>query len=453
MLCHLLIIKLHGVRKMLRYIKLKNYRSFTDLSFDMTGKNGVPKNLIILYGENGVGKTNLVNVFDTLNDTFSSLSLRNMIMSFLENNKDSVASEKLTSLYNYLDASRIIKDNKTIDSEDNMSIEVGFCLNDKNGTYKIEFDNERIVSERLEYVLNKNKITFYDIQDNERKVNPQILSNAYAVELMKMADKYWGKHSIMAILFNAVDEYTNDYIKDTFCEQLRKIICYFQTISTCILRNESSGLNVVRSGSLLTSFDEGEVDENDEYKIFHTEKLIDTYFKDAYTDISGVFYRKDKIDNRIKYSLYFKKKISGKTVNVRYDAESRGTRNMIMLLPYFLAAMDNQVVIIDEIDNGIHDILLNAVIKNLSYHIGGQLFMTTHNTMFLAEYSFKDSIYFIVEDLDGYKEIKSINDFGYRIQQKSNVMANYLDEKFSKSPWNGTNVDFVKLLDIEKEEV
>lgn len=438
---------------MLRYMKLKNYRSFTDLSFDMTGKNGVPKKLIILYGENGVGKTNLVNVLDTLNDTFSSLSLRNMIMSFLENNKDSVASERLTSLYNYLDASRIIKDNKTIDSEDNMCIEVGFCLNDKNGTYKIEFDNERIVSERLEYVLNRNKIAFYDIQDNERKINPQILSNAYAGELMNMAEKYWGKHSIMAILFYAVDEYTNDFIKEAFCEPLHKIIDYFRSISTYLLRNESRRENIVKSRSLLQSFDEGEVDEIDEKIIIHTEKLIDAYFKDAYTDISGVYYRKDKKDNKIKYSLYFQKKISGKTVNVRYDEESRGTRNMIMLLPYFLAAMDNQVVVIDEIDNGIHDILLNAVIKNLADHIGGQLFMTTHNTMFLAEYSFKDSIYFIVEDLDGYKEIKSINDFGYRIQQNSNVMANYLDEKFSKSPWNGTNVDFVKLLDIEKEEV
>ena len=71
---------------MIRYINLKNYRSFTDLSFDMTGKNGVPKKMIIMYGENGVGKTNLINVIDTLYNSFQTLNLRNFTMKLKNNN-------------------------------------------------------------------------------------------------------------------------------------------------------------------------------------------------------------------------------------------------------------------------------------------------------------------------------------------------------------------------------
>lgn len=60
-----------------------------------------------------------------------------------------------------------------------------------------------------------------------------------------------------------------------------------------------------------------------------------------------------------------------------------------------------RVVAIDEIDNGIHDILLKSLISNLAQNIDGQLIMTTHNTMFLEEYDLKDYVYFIVTDEHG----------------------------------------------------
>ena len=45
---------------MLKSIKLKNFRSFGNLEANFTTKSGRPKKLIMIYGENGSGKSNLM---------------------------------------------------------------------------------------------------------------------------------------------------------------------------------------------------------------------------------------------------------------------------------------------------------------------------------------------------------------------------------------------------------
>lgn len=430
---------------MLRYLKLKNYRSITDLSFDMTGKNGEPKKMIVLYGENGVGKTNIVNVLDTLYDIFHTLSFRNFIMSLLENQADGIDSNNRAIFNSIMDVSHLILENKTIDSEGEMCIEFGFCIDNKNGVYRIEFDNERIIKERLEFVLNKNKIVFYDLAIDSHKVNSQIVSNAYLADLNNAIEKYWGKHSLMAILFNAFDEYTFDYISETLSESLIQVVHYFQNFTAFLVKNKTRKGNIGRTNNLLNDFDEGEIDDNQEVSLRYTQELVNLYFTELYTDITRVYYKTENANGKIKYCLFFRRIISGKEIDVKYDEESCGTRNLLSLLPYLLAAIDSRVVAIDEIDNGIHDILLCSLINNLYKNIDGQLLVTTHNTAFLEEYELKDSLYFLVVDEAGNKEIKSINDFGFRIQPNSNVMANYLKGRFSKSPWNGTNIDFASL--------
>jgi AAA15 family ATPase/GTPase len=48
-------------------IRLVNFKSFTDVIFDFAQKNNNrPKNLVSIYGENGSGKTNIVDSFKIL---------------------------------------------------------------------------------------------------------------------------------------------------------------------------------------------------------------------------------------------------------------------------------------------------------------------------------------------------------------------------------------------------
>ena len=140
---------------MIQYIKFKNFRSLTDVTFNLSGKNGIPKQLYILYGENGSGKSNFVSGFDFLIRTIHLFSMRKRINEFLD--RDDFNEEKLKLIMEYFNISQMIQENKTIDSTENMSIEIGFRLSDKFGNYYIEFDNEQIVAERLDFTINQNK--------------------------------------------------------------------------------------------------------------------------------------------------------------------------------------------------------------------------------------------------------------------------------------------------------
>lgn len=48
---------------MFEYIRLKNFKSFGDIEFNLLDKKGNPKKLILLYGENGIGKSNFTRMF------------------------------------------------------------------------------------------------------------------------------------------------------------------------------------------------------------------------------------------------------------------------------------------------------------------------------------------------------------------------------------------------------
>lgn len=440
---------------MLQYLKLKNYKSFTDITFDFMGKNKKPKNLIILYGENGSGKTNIINVFDTLYNTFQTLNINKFVMQLLEESKNDIDFKKIQSFKKYTDISSIIQRSKTINSTSNMSIEFGFYLKEKNGSYLIEFNDNQIVHEKLEYVINKNKGVYYDIRNESRKINGSIFSSRYVNDLENMLDKYWGRHSVISILFNAKSEYSKEYFTDSISKSMYDILKYMDKISCYLVNNHGRRQGILlHPYTLLDDFAEGEIKNSKQEidKLIKTEKIISEYFKNIYRDIIDVKYKQKTKNNYIHYKLYFQKKISGEILDIDYRQESCGTKNLLDLLPYFLTATDNGIIAIDEIDNGIHDILLSNLIKNLAINIKGQVIFTTHNTMLLDEYCFKDNIYFIEINKNGDKQIKSLTDFGYRVQPDSNVLANYLKGTFGGLPWSEMNIDFNELHKLETDD-
>ncbi|WP_321018563.1 AAA family ATPase, partial [Eisenbergiella porci] len=64
---------------MFTYIKLKNYCSLVDFQVNFMGKRDNPKKLILIYGENGGGKSNLATAFFTLYETLRTMSIKDML--------------------------------------------------------------------------------------------------------------------------------------------------------------------------------------------------------------------------------------------------------------------------------------------------------------------------------------------------------------------------------------
>ena len=48
---------------MLTYLELKNFKSFSDIKFDLRKAYGEPKKIAFIYGENGSGKSSLISSY------------------------------------------------------------------------------------------------------------------------------------------------------------------------------------------------------------------------------------------------------------------------------------------------------------------------------------------------------------------------------------------------------
>ena len=106
---------------MFEYVKLKKYKSFGDVEFNLLDKNEVPKKLLLIYGKNGVGKSNLASDFFMLSETLRTMDIRDIMQSILsdpDNLKDEDFSRYLKMRYK--DIETLIKENKMVGSEEPM---------------------------------------------------------------------------------------------------------------------------------------------------------------------------------------------------------------------------------------------------------------------------------------------------------------------------------------------
>lgn len=436
-------------------VRLKNYMSLVDLSVDLSQKKGVAKKAAIIYGENGVGKTNFASAFYTLTESIQTLSVRKVIQSILENKdgNDRVNESLVKQVFrNLRDTESIINDYKTINSEGNMELEFDFIINGKPGNYLLIYDNEKLAEEKLSYVLNKNKCLLFDLSAEKKFINKKLfLDQEYANEIMDLITKYEGKHSLLAIIANEKEEKAKNYTYDKIHRAIHEVISFFMTMSIKVKKGNRTELGKIRlSHPILGELTNGTINLERQSELDQAECLLNDFFTTTYSDIKEVYYKKtksDKDDNSIKYELFFKKLLYGKIIDVSYEMESTGTQHLIDILPYLMMCVDGMVVVIDEIDSGIHDVLMNKLLNSILDSIKGQLIVTTHNTMLLESNIDPIYIYSFVVDKGANKELVSISDFENRTHPNLNYRNRYLKGMYGGIPHLG-DIDFEELNDI-----
>lgn len=433
-------------------LELHNYKSLVELNVSFLKKKDIAKKLIVVYGENGVGKSNFASAFFTLYESMQTLSVRKAIMAFLEDkkeyaNKDSFIRAVSSKLR---DTEAIINNCKTIDSSDNMSLKFGFNIGGKEGSYLIEYDDTQIVRERLEYALVKNRCVLFDISLNERKINKKLfLESEYAYEVEENLTKYKGRHSLLSIIYNDLEEKANEYVQKRIHPALYKIIGDFVTMSVSLKHGNHGEFDKIGvSHEILSQLKSGTLNIEDEEELDKAEELLNNFFTQTYSDIKEVFYKKEVINEKsFKYELFFKKKIYGNLIDVSYELESTGTLHLLKILPYLLMSVEGTVVVIDELDTGIHDLLVENLLNSIIDSIGGQLIVTTHNTMILDSEIDPEYIYTFVVDRDAKKELVPIVEFENRVHPNLNYRNRYLKGMYGGIP-NIADIDFDELSDI-----
>lgn len=437
---------------MIRYVKLANYKSLVNLNVDFMKTKTKPKNLVIIYGENGIGKSNFANSFYTLNETMRTMSSLEMLKKIIEKaeNKPDQYKDFIEKHIKdrFKDMKMIINECKTIDSNDNMVMEYGFVYNKKNGVYRIEMNNEEIISEKLEYVINKNQTYFFNINKNNIKINTNIFTDKnYYNDFRELIDKYWGKHSFLSILSYEIEDKKRGYINKKISKNLYDILIYLKMMCTKIKGGNHSEFGIIGTQhNLMDDLKEGKISTKYEKELDKNEYLINEIFTTLYSDIKKVYYKRTVDDNYIKYKLFIKKMIYNKIIDINFSIESTGTQNILDLVPYIISACEGQTVIIDELDTGIHDLLVKNLLECISRYIKGQLIITTHNTTLIDSSIPPESIYIFNANSKAEKELIAITDFEGRIHKNNSPRKKYLNGAYGGIPMF-TDIDFEELIE------
>jgi len=426
---------------MFTYVKAKNFKSLKDIELNLNKTNAKTNKFIAIYGENGSGKTNIVELFKLLQQLivarYADTAISKMHKDIIEMQKKMMPKlpkefEKILRLYVYLEEYRMI------DEKEPTEIEYGFKINNIDGFYYIKFDDE-IIEEKIYYMAGKQRAYLFQISKEGSRIVKNLNSNVfmdkkYNEELIEIIDKYWGKYSFLSLLSAEIIEKNREYVNSKISENIFNVIDQV-LLMTVHVDEETIGMmsqSETRERKL-RSIKSGTVEKEKLDEIKKYENVLNIFFTQAYSDIKEVKYIITEKEDEINYELYFNKMIGGKVKSISYIHESQGTKRILNQFDTLVGSLLGETVIIDEIDNGIHDVLMKNIIMSIKDEITGQLIITTHNTL-LLEILPKEYIYMLSTDYNGNKTINSIKEYGTKLQKNNNARDLYLKGMFGGIP-------------------
>ena len=426
---------------MFTYVKAKNFKSLKDIEFNLNRTKTKTNQFISIYGENGSGKTNIVELFKLLQQSTMSratdIAMNKMPKEFWKIQEE-MSDQLPTEIRQIFQLSLNLKEYRMIDEEEATEIEYGFKINNKEGFYYIKFDDE-IIEEKLYYTAGKQRAYLFEIKKEDNKIiknlNKNIFINEkYNEELIDGIDKYWGKYTFLSLLSFETIEKNKEYIDNNISKNISEVI---NEIWLMTVHVDKGALRIMPDGFVrvrkLNNIQKGIVKKDKLSEIKKYENVLNIFFTQAYADIKEVKYEINEKEDRIHYELYFNKMIGGQIKSIPSRLESDGTRRILNQFDTIIGSLLGETVILDEIDNGIHDVLMKNIIMSIKDEITGQLIITTHNTL-LLEILPKENIYIFSTDYNGNKTINSIKEYGIKIQRNNNARDLYFKGLFGGIP-------------------
>jgi AAA15 family ATPase/GTPase len=413
--------------------------SFNDVTIDLKNSEKETKKFVAIYGENGSGKSNFVNSVDLLIrsiDSFHMMGNFERIQKLID--KDDVPQDILNILLNNFNLLQYIERCRMVDCEEATTVEYGFRIGNREGHYILSF-GDSFLHEELYYFIEKQRGVLFEIKNENEKIectfSKKLFSNnKVEADIRAEINKFWGKHTLLGILEKERVTKNESYIKNNFLPHVFEFLDMLKNISIHCKKtpHSGSGINTRKPENVLQDLSKGEVKLVQESQLDCSERILRNFFTQAYADIKDIFYVKSYDGDEVAYKLYVKKMIGGKIRTIDFDKESAGTQHILEIIRSLLGAFCGVTVVYDEIDNGIHDLLLKNILLSMMDEITGQLIITTHNTLLLETIDIK-SVYVINVDYLGNKEVNCLNEYP-RIQQSNNPRNMYLKGLFGGVP-------------------
>lgn len=439
-------------------IKLQNFRTFDNIEFNLTTKGNAPKNLAIIYGENGVGKSNLVTAFVLLCELMATMDVRDMYEELLAQ-KSIFNDEKMEQdmrqriMEGLRDMRAIINDCRMVNCDAPIVAEYEFSIFGNSGKYYIELGENEIICERLEYLLNKRRGVYFDCSKEAITINSGIVKDKDLLSDIKAtAKRFWGKHSLLAIISHELYDKSESYGRDNISANFEDVLGELGILSCSIGFGTRKWDKLYAPFAVFEDATRGKIVTEKENQLDLAEYIFSQFFSAINSDIRKVEYEKSYNGNYINYKLIVEKLIAGEYRKIDFARESAGNYQILKILCYLLTACMGGTVVLDEADSGIHDMLFQKMLQEIHEHISGQVIMTTHNTMLMETDFARESTYILYEETAGHKIIRCVADYEKRTYINNNIRNKYLNKEYEGIP-EIKEIDFERLINKMSSEI
>lgn len=410
---------------MLTALHLENYGTFVEVDWHFGSSN---QPVVALYGENGAGKTQLLKAIAQLSQSTNTLITKLALLNAEVQPPTNPSGAHPTSL------PQLFQHAFTIGATEDSVIRLYF---DASRYYELVFDaDHQLKQETLYTTLKQRNAVLLQITRQSGQIVTKFHHGAFANmalnrDLDRQMQRWWGKHTALSILALALADNNARYLHDNITAPVWQALTLLQSLNFAFGDRQQWP----HQANLLADWIAGSLPDSQGAKLEATQRIVNHFFPALYSDINQLYYQQVRHHQHIDYQLIVQKNIWGQVREIPFALESDGTKKLLALLPMIAALAEGQTVIVDELDTGIHDLLMLKVIETIAAQLSGQLLFSTHNTTLLKAISPK-SVFVIQEDQAGEKFVAPI--VAVRaIKAHNNVQKMYLNGDFLGIPYTG----------------
>ena len=369
--------------KRLSRIEIYNFKNIKSAKLDF--KNS----MLGLYGENGSGKTALIDVLDLVKTVLCG---------------QSVSSDFSSLIHVDAEYSRIVVQFMIDENERHSEIEYSFKLNkhsifDEILSYVYMDGETRAVKSKL--IDTSNSMTFSPVSKYKSLIGPSKENELNVMVIKRRACKKFRSFIFSSELLDLVRSRKNECSDEEFLRHLY--------ILESLVDFANYELFVVKSKSYIDEsivLSKGDFDVY-KRKIESMNRVLPCLVSDLTLDVK-VLGKELMRDNSVGYRIeLFSNKIP-------FKYESDGIKRIVSILQPLIEVFNNGsvVVAIDDLDCGMHEYLFGELVKMMCEQAKGQLIFTAHNLR-LLEIINKKFLAFTTTDSDNryvrYKNIAAHN--------------------------------------------
>lgn len=310
-----------------------------------------------------------------------------------------------------------------------MVIEFNFTIDDKNGSYKIEINqNNEVAYEQLDYAINSRKSNIY-----KRNFNNEVLTKYTSLKNIIMKYELESQNSIISFvdLLKSRNLISNDSEEFVLIEKITNMFI-------CNHKYHKNNFHIERTGIIQNTFIINENDLSD-FNQYIEDDVLQQFKKFVYQiddNILDIKYETIALENNLQYkkNLVFTKELNGKLIDVPYAKESTGTKHYLEYFNYIhMAKSTDYIYIWDEVGVNLHQ---NLAMKIFDYMVkvmkvnNRQMIMTSHSVNLLdSDVLTNKEKQFIINN-SGSRTIKNLSG----IDVKDKVSKKYLEGYYGAIP-------------------